>query len=202
MSVVLSISKLSLWQKTAFSAALIERMLPNYQMFAENAGFGDFQLLRNQLDLVWQRLDKSQKVNINFDAQIAKLEEQVPDPQAFDFFGVYSALDASMAVMSLLQAMQDNEGKGFESISKLSANSVYFYVELLLEEEFSNAEDDQLVEITQQHIDQHPLVEWELATQREFFDYLINAQESTKTIKEIKKMACEQGLSNLGIEIN
>ncbi len=101
MATSLPIDQLSLWQKTAFSAALIERMLPNYKMFAENAGFGDFQLLRNQLDLIWQRPDKSQKVKINFDVQITKLEEQVPDPQAFDFFGVYPALEPLIKTPSI-----------------------------------------------------------------------------------------------------
>ncbi len=197
MTIRLPFTKLSQWQKIAFSAALIERMLPNYKMFADNAGFGNYQLLRNQLNLIWQRLDKSQKVKINYDAQLLKLEEQVPDPQAFDFFGVYPAIDTSMAVMSLFQAMQDNEGDGFDNISKLSSNSVYFYVEACLAEE---SKDE--TEILQVAIEDHPLVQWEKETQNELFDLLKNSPESTATISLIKKLVTEQGLSNLGIEVN
>ena len=203
MSIHLPFAKLSQWQKIAFSATLIERMLPNYKIFAENSGFGNFKLIRNQLDLIWQRLDKSQKVKINYDAQLLKLEEQIPDPQAFDFFGVYPALDASMAVMSLLQAMQDNEGEGFDNISRLSENSVNFYVELCiaqeLDEDNANGESE---EISQQLIDDHPLMQWEKDTQNELFDFLKSAPENKTTINEIKKMVSEQGLSNLGIEIS
>ncbi len=200
MSIHLPLAKLSQWQKIAFSAALIERMLPNYKIFAENAGFGNFQLIRNQLDLIWQRLDKSQKVKINYDAQLIKLEEQIPDPQAFDFFGVYPALDTSMAVMSLLQAMQENEGDGFDNISRLSENSVNFYVELCLAQEIDEKNTEETSEISQKLINDHPLMHWEKATQNELFDYLKNSPENTSTIKHIKKMVLEQGLSNLGIE--
>ncbi len=196
MTIRLPFTKLSQWQKIAFSAALIERMLPNYKMFAENAGFGSYQLLRNQLNLIWQRLDKSQKVKINYDAQILKLEEQVPDPQMFDFYGVYPALDTSMAVMSLFQAMQDNEGEGFDNISKLSSNSVYFYVEACLAEK--SAADSELSDTA---IEEHPLVQWEKETQNELFDLLKNSPESTATISLIKNLVTEQGLSNLGIEV-
>ncbi|GLX78460.1 hypothetical protein tinsulaeT_18000 [Thalassotalea insulae] len=197
MTIHLPFAKLSQWQAIAFSVALIERMLPNYKIFAENAGFGNFQLLRNQVDLIWQRLDKSQKVNINYDAQLLKLEEQVPDPQAFDFFGVYPALDTSMAVMSLLQAMQDSEGQDFGNVSRLSENSVNFYVELcLLQEQEHQTSEQELAD----KIQQHPLIQWEVATQNELFDFLKAAPENKTTIQTIKQMVLEQGLSNLGIE--
>jgi len=177
-------------------------MLPNYKMFAENAGFGNYQLIRNQVDLVWQRLDKNQKVKINYDAQLLKLEEQVPDPQSFDFFGVYPALDVSMAVMSLFQAMQDNEGEGFEAISRLSANSVNFYTELCLAQEFDEKNTEQEIEISEQMLEEDPLVQWEKETQYELFDVVKNSPENKATISTLKKMVLEQGLSNLGIEID
>ncbi len=202
MTIRLPFAKLSQWQAIAFSVALIERMLPNYKIFAESAGFGNFQLLRNQVDLIWQRLDKSQKVKINYDAQLQKLELQVPDPQAFDFFGVYPALDTSMAVMSLLQAMQDNEGVGFDNVSRLSENSVNFYVELCLQQELEAEnlalDEQQLAE----KITQHPLIQWEISTQNELFDFLKTAPENKATIHTLKQMVLEQGISNLGIEID
>ena len=120
MAIHLPYKNLSQWQQVAFCAALLERMLPNYQMFAEHAEFGDYKVLRNQLDLIWQWLDKNSRCKINYDAQIAKLEEQVPDPDAFDFFGVFPALDAAMALMSLFQSIQDPQNSSFENIGKLS----------------------------------------------------------------------------------
>ncbi|MBB6542626.1 YjaG family protein [Thalassotalea piscium] len=193
------LSKLSLWQKIAFSAALLERMLPNYQMFSQAADFGDYTLLRNQLNLIWQRLDKSQKVNINYQAQLTKLEEQIPDPEAFDFFGVFPALDAAMGLMSLLQAMQDNEDdEGFNAVSILSANSVTFYLELMLAQA---SEPNDAALVADEEIEQHPLMIWEQEMQNELFSFIQNTTENKQTCAEIKKIALSEGLSNLGIEI-
>ena len=78
MALHLPFAKLSHWQQVAFSAALLERMLPNYQMFSDAADFGEFSLLRNQLDLIWQWLDNSRATKINANAQLNKLEECGP----------------------------------------------------------------------------------------------------------------------------
>lgn len=203
MAIYLPLKKLSQWQQVAFSAALLERMLPNYQMFAEHVEFGDFKVLRNQLDLVWQWLDKANRCKINYDAQISKLEEQVPDPDAFDFLGVFPALDSAMALMSLLQLMQDPQSDCYDNISKLSVNSVSYYVELSLAQEINEItpDEDEII-ITPSQIDQHPLMQWEVATQNELFDYLLSANENKASCVQAKAMVLEEGLSNLGIEIN
>ncbi len=203
VAIELPFKKLSQWQQVAFCAALLERMLPNYQMFAEHVEFGDFKVLRNQLDLIWQWLDKANRCKINYDAQIAKLEEQVPDPDAFDFLGVFPALDAAMALMSLFQAMQDPESDGFISVSKLSENSVSYYVELSLAQQIDEItpEEEEIV-ISPEQIAQHPLMQWEIATQNELFDVLSTASENKTSCLQAKAMVLEEGLSNLGIEIN
>ena len=203
MAIHLPFNKLSQWQQVAFCAALLERMLPNYQMFAEHVEFGDFKVLRNQLDLIWQWLDKANRCKINYDAQIAKLDEQVPDPDAFDFLGVFPALDGAMALMSLFQAMQDPENDGFINVSKLSENSVSYYVELSLAQQIDEItpEEDEIV-ISPQQIAEHPLMQWEIATQNELFDFLTTASENKASCLKAKAMVLEEGLSNLGIEIN
>lgn len=203
MAIHLPLNKLSQWQQVAFCAALLERMLPNYQMFAEHVEFGDYKVLRNQLDLIWQWLDKANRCKINYDAQIAKLEEQVPDPDAFDFLGVFPALDSAMALMSLFQAMQDPESDGFINVSKLSENSVSYYVELSLAQQIDEItpEEDEIV-IEPQQIAEHPLMQWEVATQNELFDFLSSASENKASCVKAKAMVLEEGLSNLGIEIN
>lgn len=198
MAIHLPFAKLSHWQQIAFSCALLERMLPNYQMFSESSHFGNYALLRNQLDLVWQWLDKSNKVKININAQLNKLEEQTPDPEAFDSFGVFPALDVCMAMMSLWQLIQtngtDKQHEDIKSISRLSQNSVNFYVELLLldEENKDAAETD---------INEHPLINWEKETQTELFDFLKIASETKRSCQLATEMVLSEGLSNLGIAI-
>ncbi|AWB59314.1 MULTISPECIES: YjaG family protein [unclassified Colwellia] len=203
MSINLPFNKLSQWQQVAFCAALLERMIPNYQMFSEHTEFGNFKILRNQLDLIWQWLDKANRCKINYDAQIAKLEEQVPDPELFDFLGVFPALDSAMALMSLFQAMQDPESDGFINVSKLSENSVSYYVELSLAQQIDEItpEEDEIM-ISEQQIREHPLMQWEIATQNELFDFLTSASENKASCVKAKALVLEEGLSNLGIEIN
>lgn len=198
MAIQLPFSHLSQWQQIAFSAALLERMIPNYKMFADHAEFGEFSVLRNQLDIIWQWLDKNNRCKINYDAQINKLEPQVPDPQEFDFFGVFPAIDATMATMSLLQAMQDKEIQGAEIVSRLSENSVSYYVELSIADQ---REENDESEITDKEIELHPLMEWEFDTQNELYYALKESPENKETCLKIKTMVLEEGLSNLGIEI-
>ena len=195
MTIRLPFKTLSQWQQIAFCSALLERMLPNYQMFSDLEDFGDYKVVRNQLDLVWQWLDKNNRCKINFNAQLAKLEEQTPNPEHFDSFGVFPALDVCMALMSLLQAMQDKEEEGFENVGRLSENSVRFYVELLLVEE--PGED----KISMDDINQHPLMQWEIETQIELFDFIKNSSENKNSCIKAKSLVLEEGLSNLGIEI-
>ncbi len=197
MTIRLPLAKLSQWQQVAFCCALLERMLPNYQMFSQAFEFGESNVLRNQLNLLWQWLDKSQKIKINFDAQLLKLEEQVPDPEAFDTVGVFPAVDACMALMSVMQGIQSKDVEELKNVGLLSQNSVSYFVELTLAEEADLSVD----EISQQEIQAHPLTEWEVATQNELFDFIQHAPESKATCQQAKAMALEEGLSNLGIEI-
>lgn len=196
----LPLVKLSHWQRIAFSAVLIERMLPNYQLFSQSVEFGDVKVLRNQLNLVWQWLDKNNRTKINFDAQLAKLEEQIPTPEDYDFFGVQPALDVAMAIMQLFQAMQDKELEGFTNVSLLSQNSVSAYVELLLLQELSDDEAQQ-VEFSKADIKAHPLGQWEVDSQNEAFDFIKNAPENKVSCDKLKALVVEPGLSNLGIEV-
>jgi len=198
LAIHLPFANLSHWQQITFASALLERMLPNYQMFSENSQFGEYALLRNQLDLIWQWLDKKNQTKININAQLNKLEEQTPDPEAFDSFGVFPALDVCMAMMSLWQLMQSNgKDKNHEdihSVSRLSDNSVSYYIELLLI-------DEGVEEVQPSQINEHPLAVWEKETQSELFDFLKFAAENKRSCQLAKEMVLSEGLSNLGIEI-
>ena len=210
MAIHLPFAKLSHWHQIAFSAALLERMLPNYQMFSEGADFGNVKVLRNQLDIIWQWLDNSSTVKINSDAQLLKLEAETPNPEEFDSFGVFPALDACMALSALWQLMQvkpmkkpkisEVEIDDVQSISRLSHNSVSYYVELLLLEEVEESVEEEFT-ITAEQMDAHPLMQWEIDTQNELFDFLKFAAADKRTCKLAKQMSLSEGLSNLGIEI-
>ena len=199
LSIHLQFKNLTHWQQITFCAAILERMLPNYQLFSEGSQFGNYGLLRNQLDLIWQWLDKKHSTKINIAAQLNKLEPETPDPQEFDSIGVFPALDACMAMMSLWQLMQtngkDQDHDDISSVSRLSQNSVSYYVELLLIDEGSD-------EVQIADISEHPLSLWEEETQNELFDFLKFAAENKRSCQLAKEMVLSEGLSNLGIEIS
>jgi hypothetical protein len=198
--------QLSQWQQIAFSAALLERMLPNYQMFSEVSDFGNVKVLRNQLDIIWQWLSQPNTTKINIDAQLVKLESETPNPDEYDSFGVFPALDTCMTLAALWQLMQSRPQKknkniaaeldDIKSISRLSLNSVSYYVELLLLEELKENETVTLISI-----DAHPLTQWEKDTQQELMTFLQFAAENKKSCDMAKKISLAEGLSSLGIEI-
>ncbi|WP_371375619.1 YjaG family protein [Thalassotalea aquiviva] len=196
VSIKLPLNTLSFWQQTAFAACLLERMLPNYAMFSEAVEFGDANLLRNQLNLIWQRLEQGQ-IKINYAAQLEKLEDIIPDVDDYDFFGVYPALDTCMAMGSLLQGMQDNDDSTLLNVPLLSINSVRHYVQLLLAQEHQQQEE---IVLKEADIEEHPLMVWERETQQEAFDVLQQAAQNKSTCQQLKALVLEEKISNLGIE--
>ena len=73
----LRLEKLESWQHVTFMASLCERMYPNYQAFCLETGFGEAQLYRRILDLIWETL-VVKDAKVNFDSHLEKLEEAVP----------------------------------------------------------------------------------------------------------------------------
>jgi len=92
---------------------------------------------------------------------------------------------------------KDKSHDDVTSVSRLSHNSVSYYVELLLLEE---AEEQENL-IDDEAISAHPLIQWEKETQHELFDFLKHAAENKRSCQLAKKMVLSEGLSNLGIEI-
>ena len=82
-------------QRIAFIAALRERLVPNYALYAVVSGQGNPGVLHNVLDLVWERL-KIAAAKIDFDKQAEKLADVEP-PEADDSFGARRATEAVMA---------------------------------------------------------------------------------------------------------
>jgi len=175
------------WKAVAFSAALLERMLPNYQLFCDSTGFDDEGACRKCLDLIWEWLS-APKSKINFSLQLEKVEEVTPDTQDYDFYGVYPAIDAAIGLSSALHLLLQQDLQGAVVISKLSQGSVEAY--LLMTGE---ATDDD--------VKQHPLMQFEIEVQQELLDSLENLRRNSEHIKSLRALALEAGISNIGLEI-
>lgn len=175
------------WRGAVFSAALLERMIPNYQLFCEATEYDSGETYRNCLNLIWESI-AAPKSKINFSVQLEKVETLTPDTQDYDFFGVYPAIDASMALAATINLLQGNDLQGAVVVSKLSQGSVEAY--LLATEE---ASDDT--------VKQHPLMEFEVALQNEMLDALERASNAKEASVQLKAMALEENMSNIGIQL-
>lgn len=170
----------------AFSAALLQRMLPNYELFCEVSDFGDKELAAKLVDLIWEWLSAS-KAKINIAVQMEKWEEVTPDIENFDTFGVYPALDFCMALTATLQLISDEEPHGAVMVAKLSQGGVEAYLLALSEVDLSNEE-----------IKQDPLMQFEIETQLEVLAMCKNKAIDFKSLRHEMKA---QGMSNIGLSV-
>lgn len=86
----------------ALALARIETLMPAYALFAELCQWDERGVLRTVVDTLWQRAEQA-PVTVNIDAMIEKVEMVTPAPEDFDNYGVWPALDASVAVMLVLE---------------------------------------------------------------------------------------------------
>jgi len=190
LTVFQQVRELSGWQAVAFSATLLERMLPNYQLFCEATEFADPELYRNSLNTIWEWL-ATPKAKINFAVQLEKVESAVPDPKDFDNYGVYPAIDVAMSMSACILLIQGEDLQGAVVVSKLSQGGVEAFIEATAEIELSDAE-----------IRLHPLMQWEISLQQELLVLLEKEAKNSATCKLLKSFSRQEGMSNIGIEIN
>lgn len=172
----------------AFSAALLQRMVPNYQLFCELTEFAEPDTLSKCLDLIWESLC-SPKSKINFATQLEKVEEATPDVSDHDSFGVYPALDAAIAMSSAINLIMKVDPHGAVVVSKLSQGSVEAYLLAT-------------GEATDEDVKTHPLMQFEIATQQELLDAVASKAPMTQKVSTLKLIAASEGITNIGLEIN
>ena len=168
-------------------------MYPNFQMFChvaeqeENA-----KLYQNILNLVWEHLTVK-GAKINFDNQLEKLENIIPDVNEYEFFGVLPAQEACEALSELLHSII--AGSTLEQairISQISLGTVASYLEMQNERELSEVELKNSEEI-QEELD----VQWQIYR-------LLNECEERDIplILDLKNEIRSAGISNIGIIFN
>ncbi|MCG9745708.1 YjaG family protein [Shewanella sp. Isolate8] len=183
---------LELEQKKLFAIALCQRMYPNYQLFSEVCKFGDPQVLDTVLNLLWQSM-YDQKLKLNIDLYLERLDLNTPEPSDFDVYGVYPAMDAAVALTSLLSALQSKVEDDITNISKLSSATVANYIEATLEEEMDE-------EALDEHIFNHEVMQEEKALQASLLEIIEeNPKITADFVKALRKELVQAGVSNIGI---
>jgi uncharacterized protein len=184
------LEKFEPWQQITFMACLCERMFPNYAMFCKNTEFASERIYRDILDSIWEQLTvKTAKVN--FEHQLEKLEDVIPSPSDFDFYGVYPAIDACVALSTLLHGLLDRDDLA-ESVQEISQISVMTVAQL----EFVETSE----EITNDNQKQNEAVCEEWDVQWAIFRPLREAESrDIALIKDLRQELRDQAVSNIGV---
>lgn len=181
---------LPLSAQQAFMAALCERLLPNYALYAQTTGQGDSRTLGAVLSLVWERLNVP-NASIDFSRQAEKLAECEP-PEGDDSFGARRALDAVVSVSALLDTLQGESPEAVLDVSRTSRAGVRAFIELT-----EGEVDAQALALI---IRDHPLMEDE----NDFQDAVLEAVSEPldkAMLKEVRELGRNGGISNLGLTL-
>ncbi|RAR57004.1 MULTISPECIES: YjaG family protein [Halomonadaceae] len=179
-------------RRLAFMAALSERLMPNYALYADHAEAGDPAALRNILDLIWEHLTVK-GAKIDFDRQAEKLAELEP-PVDDDSFGARRALEAVMAISAMLDTLRGEAPEAVLEVSRASLSGVRAFIEV------SEGEEDEtrLAAL----IREHEL----MADERDFQDAVLEAVEEGEldrdALKALKRLGRNEGVSNLGLTLD
>lgn len=167
----------------AYGAGLVARMYPNYVLFAELTETEDQLVFNNILNLVWETISgKNQR--IAFDKQQDKLETITPDPEDFDLYGVWPALDATVALGSLLSACERWDPDEIDAIELVSLSTIGQYLDVVAE----NSDDNRLYDAEQQYVEALCSVIEE------------NRRDRGKLVAAVKGLVREFIVSNIGLE--
>lgn len=178
-------------RQQAFMAALCERLLPNYVLYAQTCGHGDPHGLRVILDLVWERL-VVRDAKIDFERQAEKLAELEP-PADDDSFGARRALEAVVALSALLDTLRGEAPEAVLEVSRTSKGGVRAYIELAEGEEDAG----QLAVLVRDH----PL----MADENDFQDAVLEAVEGPldrDSVRLLRRLGRNDGVSNLGLSMD
>ncbi|NWN84184.1 MAG: YjaG family protein [Halomonas sp.] len=176
-------------RQQAFMAALCERLLPNYALYARTGGQGNPAGLRVILDLVWERLAIA-GAKIDFERQAEKLAEQAPREDD-DSFGARRATEAVAAASALLDTLQGEAPEAVLEVSRASRSGVRAFIELT-----EGEEDGERLAVL---VREHPL----MADENDFQDAVLEAVEEgaldRDALKALRRLGHNDGVSNLGL---
>ncbi|WP_299200371.1 YjaG family protein [uncultured Amphritea sp.] len=180
------------WQLSAFSVAVTERMFPNFALFSTLLEFGDRNQVRSILDGVWNKLGNT-GAKMNFEVQQVNVEENMPDLEAFDMYGASPALDAMVALYSTINCLLEPNHTEAANIGNLSLECVATFIEVTADADIS---DEELLH----YIAHHEMMLQEESFQEEVISRLKGMKSaSASAIGELKRLAANEGVSNIGV---
>lgn len=180
-------------QQQAFMAAVCERLLPNYVLYAQMTEQGDTHGLRVILDLVWEAL-QVREARIDFARQAEKLAELEP-PADDDSFGARRAVETVVALAALLDALRGDAPEAPLEVSQTSRNGVQAFIEMTEGHEEDDAERNAA------RLRAHPLMDEEYAFQETVLE-AVEGELGRDALKALRRLGRNGGVSNLGLSLD
>jgi uncharacterized protein len=116
--------------RVAFCAATCERLLPNYETFAQEEEWGNSQLLRRALDTVWRCALGSQVSERETSDLANECYAAAPEPGDFTSDFVSAALDAANAIAASLLACSDGNLDRCIEVATCARDTVDMYIQI------------------------------------------------------------------------
>lgn len=180
------------WQLSVFSVAVTERMFPNFALFSTLLDFGDRHQVRSILDGVWNKLANTGAA-MNFEVQQGNIEANMPDLEVFDMYGASPALDAMVALYSTINCLLEPNRTEAANVGNLSLECVATFIEVTADADMS---DEELL----RYISRHDMMLQEERFQDEVIHRLAAAKHvNVGLISDLKKLAVNDGVSNIGV---
>lgn len=177
----------------AYCAALTERQFPNFALFSSLVEFGDQKQLATILDGVWQSLVPG-GAKMNFEVQLDKVENNMPDLDEFEMYGASPALDAVVSLYSTLVCLLEADVDEAVAVGNVSREAVATFIEV------SEGDDQMSDEEIIRFITNHELMIQEDEFQEKIVERLLNTKQLDRDfVKSLRELARNEGFSNIGI---
>ena len=172
---------------------LCTRMKPNYDLFHQVSDFGDPKVLQGAVDVVWQWLAQGGKAN--FARWQEKVDEVTPSEYDYDVLGVYPAMEACVAISTMLQGLIDKESKPLLDVAKVSQGSVAHFLELTEGAELDGEQRAQMLR-------DHELTRYEIDVQQALVEFLSESPDiDLELVRELREQIRDEGMTSLGLAL-
>ena len=174
------LEQLSARHRVAFAAAVGERLYPNYVIFSEQQGWGNPQLLRSALDVVWKFSAGEEIAEHNLQQLREKLYNIIPSADDFPAAITSAAIDAASAIYEALGVCIDGSAHRAADIAGFAYDTIHMYVQERDDLNYSDPSFDD-------HIHSDPLMVLELERQRADIDLLRRTTLSQEALDELRR---------------
>lgn len=183
------LSALEPWKCTAFMVRCCERMVPNYEAFSAETGFGDTEVLKESLNSAWMWIETGLVLS-NVQELKRRCDQQTPQTEDHKSPYTSAALDAANAAYLVLDSLTGPEVSQAVEVATLARDTVDLYIQ----ERFGLDPNSPDLETT---ILMHPLMQAELSRQRRDLDDLGSSID--RKAFAIQPRAASDRISSLGL---